>query len=101
MENTGKNRQAAMGFIFVTLLIDIMGCGMIIHVMPTLISQLKGISINDASKYGAWLLSAYALTAFICAPIVGNLSDRYGRRPVLLCSLLGFGIDYCFLALAP
>jgi DHA1 family tetracycline resistance protein-like MFS transporter len=101
MENTGKSRPAAMGFIFITLLIDIMGWGLIIPVMPDLIAQLKGITINEASRYGAWLLSAYALTAFVCAPIVGNLSDRYGRRPVLLCSLLGFGIDYCFLALAP
>ncbi|HWK06349.1 MAG TPA: TCR/Tet family MFS transporter [Puia sp.] len=96
-----ENRQAAIGFIFITLLIDIMGWGLIIPVMPDLISQLKGIPINEASRYGAWLLSAFALTAFICAPIVGNLSDKYGRRPVLLFSLLGFGIDYCFLALAP
>jgi len=96
-----NNRQAAMGFIFITLLIDIMGWGLIIPVMPKLISQLKGIPINVASRYGAWLLAAYALTAFVCAPIIGNLSDKYGRRPVLLSSLLGFGIDYCFLALAP
>jgi len=95
------NSQAAMGFIFITLLIDIMGWGLIIPVMPDLISQLKGISINEASRYGAWLLSVFALTAFICAPVVGNLSDQYGRRPILLISLLGFGIDYCFLALAP
>ncbi|HEY4064720.1 MAG TPA: TCR/Tet family MFS transporter [Puia sp.] len=96
-----QHRQAAIGFIFITLLIDIMGWGLIIPVMPDLIAQLKGTTINVASRYGAWLLSAYALTAFICAPIVGNLSDRFGRRPVLLFSLLGFGIDYCFLALAP
>src|SRR3954469_2467107 len=95
------NRQAAVGFIFITLLIDIMGWGLIIPVMPDLIAQLKHISVNEASAYGAWLLAAYAITQFICAPIVGNLSDRYGRRPVLLCSLLGFGIDYLFLALAP
>ncbi len=95
------NRQAAIGFIFITLLIDVMGWGLIIPVMPDLIAQLKGISINEASPYGGWLLSAYAVTQFICAPIVGNLSDKYGRRPVLLLSLLGFGIDYLFLALAP
>jgi MFS transporter, DHA1 family, tetracycline resistance protein len=95
------NRQAAIGFIFVTLLIDTMGWGLIIPVMPDLIKQLKGVSTNEASRYGAWLLVAYALTAFACSPIVGNLSDRFGRRPVLLTSLLGFGIDYCFLAFAP
>jgi MFS transporter, DHA1 family, tetracycline resistance protein len=95
------SRQAAIKFIFITLLIDVMGWGLIIPVMPELISQLKHISINEASPYGAWLLSVYAITQFVFAPVIGNLSDKYGRRPVLLCSLLGFGIDYLFLALAP
>jgi MFS transporter, DHA1 family, tetracycline resistance protein len=94
-------KKAAIGFIFITLLIDVMGWGLIIPVMPKLIAQLKHIEINDASSYGAWLLFAYAFTQFLCAPLIGNLSDRYGRRPILLCSLLGFGIDYIFLALAP
>src|SRR6185503_417336 len=96
-----QSKKAAIGFIFITLLIDVMGWGLIIPVMPKLISQLKNIPINDASAYGAFLLFAYATTQFICAPFVGNLSDRYGRRPVLLSSLLGFAIDYIFLALAP
>jgi MFS transporter, DHA1 family, tetracycline resistance protein len=96
-----KNKQAAIGFIFITLLIDIMGWGLIIPVMPKLISQLKGITVNEASSDGAWLIAAYAITQFLFAPIIGNLSDKYGRRPVLLASLLGFGIDYIVLALAP
>lgn len=96
-----KDRKAAVGFIFITLLIDVMGWGLIIPVMPDLIAQLKNISINEASPYGAWLLSVYAITQFLFAPVIGNLSDKYGRRPVLLSSLLGFGIDYLFLALAP
>ena len=96
-----QSKKAAIGFIFITLLIDVMGWGLIIPVMPKLIAQLKNIGINDASSYGAWLLFAYAFTQFICAPLIGNLSDRFGRRPILLCSLLGFGIDYIFLALAP
>lgn len=96
-----QNRQAAIGFIFITLLIDVMGLGLIIPVMPGLIAELKGISFNEASSYGAWLLSVYAAVQFLFAPMIGNLSDRYGRRPVLLLSLLGFGIDYLFLALAP
>jgi len=96
-----QSKKAAIGFIFITLLVDVMGWGLIIPVMPKLIAQLKNIEINDASSYGAWLLFAYAFTQFICAPLIGNLSDRFGRRPILLCSLLGFGIDYIFLALAP
>lgn len=96
-----KNRQAAIGFIFITLFLDVMGWGLIIPVMPQLVAQLKGIPVNEASRYGALLLFAYAGTQFICAPIVGNLSDRFGRRPVLLTSLLGFGIDYLFMAWAP
>ena len=95
------SKQAAIKFIFITLLIDVMGWGLIIPVMPELIVQLKHISVNEASPYGAWLLSVYAITQFLFAPVIGNLSDKYGRRPVLLGSLLGFGIDYLFLALAP
>jgi MFS transporter, DHA1 family, tetracycline resistance protein len=94
-------KKSAIGFIFITLLIDIMGWGLIIPVMADLIAQLKGIPVNQASTYGALLLSAFAVTQFLFAPIIGNLSDRYGRRPVLLFSLLGFGIDYIILALAP
>jgi DHA1 family tetracycline resistance protein-like MFS transporter len=95
------SRKAAVGFIFITLLIDVMGWGLIIPVMPSLIAQLKHIPVNEASPYGAWLISVYAITQFVFAPVIGNLSDKYGRRPVLLCSVFGFGIDYLFLALAP
>ncbi|ASZ12626.1 TCR/Tet family MFS transporter [Chitinophaga pendula] len=96
-----KSNKAAIGFIFVTLLIDIMGWGLIIPVMADLIAELKHIPVNEASTYGAILLSVFAITQFLFSPVIGNLSDRYGRRPVLLLSLLGFGIDYIILALAP
>lgn len=95
------SKKPAVGFIFITLLIDVMGWGLIIPVLPTLVSELKHIPINEASTYGALLLFAYAVTQFICSPIIGNLSDRFGRRPVLLSSLAGFAIDYIFMALAP
>lgn len=94
-------RKAALGFIFITLLIDVMGWGLIIPVMADLIAQLKGIPVNEASTYGALLLSVFAITQFLFSPVIGNLSDKFGRRPVLLSSLLGFGIDYIILALAP
>jgi MFS transporter, DHA1 family, tetracycline resistance protein len=96
-----NNRKAAIGFIFITLFIDVMGWGLIIPVMPKLLMELKHVESNEASSFGGWLIAAYALTQFVFAPLIGNLSDRYGRRPVLLLSLLGFGIDYLFLALAP
>lgn len=96
-----ETKKAALGFIFVTLLIDVTGLGIIIPVLPSLIKQLINGSLSTAAEYGGWLTLAYALTQFIFAPILGNLSDQYGRRPVLLFSLLGFGIDYLFLAFAP
>ena len=95
------SRKAALGFIFVTVLVDVIGFGIIIPVVPALIQQLTGGDISAASSYGGWLMFAYAIMQFIFAPVLGNLSDRYGRRPVLLFSLLGFGIDYIFVALAP
>jgi len=94
-------RKAAMGFIFVTLLIDVTGLGIIIPVFPRLIGQLTGGNISQVSQWGGWLTVIYAVMQFICAPIIGNLSDKYGRRPVLLTSLLGFSIDYLFMAFAP
>ncbi len=96
-----KQRNAAIGFIFITLLIDVIGFGIIIPVMPRLISHLKDVDVSTAAKYGSYLTVAYALTQFVFAPVLGSLSDKYGRRPVLLFSLFGFGIDYLFLALAP
>ncbi|HEX8356672.1 MAG TPA: MFS transporter, partial [Segetibacter sp.] len=93
--------KAAIGFIFITLLIDVTGFGLIIPVFPKLIEQLIHGDISEASKWGGWLTFAYAVMQFLFAPVLGNLSDKYGRRPVLLFSLVGFGIDYILLSLAP
>jgi len=94
-------RAAAIGFIFITVLVDVIGWGLIIPVTPRLIAEMKHIPVNEASKDGGWLLFVYALMQFVCAPILGNLSDKYGRRPVLLFALLGFAVDYVFMAMAP
>jgi MFS transporter, DHA1 family, tetracycline resistance protein len=96
-----QSKSAAIKFIFITILIDVIGFGIIIPVIPKLISNLKSIPVNEASKYGGYLLFSFAIAQFIFSPLLGNLSDKYGRRPVLLFSLLGFGIDYIILAFAP
>jgi DHA1 family tetracycline resistance protein-like MFS transporter len=95
------SRKAAIGFIFVTLLIDVIGFGIIIPVMPKLIMELKHVSKAEAALWGGYLLASFAVMQFIFSPVLGNLSDQYGRRPILLISLFGFGIDYLFLAFAP
>ncbi len=98
MARTGK---AALGFIFLTLLIDVTGLGIIIPVLPKLIEELIHGNISEAAQYGGWLTFAYAFMQFLFSPVIGNLSDKFGRRPVLLFSLFGFGIDYVFLSFAP
>ena len=96
-----SKKQAAIGFIFITMLIDIIGWGIIIPVIPSLIKELIHSDISEAAKYGGWLTFSYAITQFIFAPIVGNLSDKFGRRPILLVSLFAFSLDYMLLAFAP
>ena len=96
-----SKKQAAVGFIFITVLLDVIGWGIIIPVVPNLIKELINGDISEAAKYGGWLTFAYAITQFIFAPVVGNLSDKFGRRPVLLISLFGFSLDFLLLAYAP
>jgi len=96
-----SQKQAAIGFIFITMLIDITGWGIIIPVIPKLIAELIHGDISEAAKYGGWLTFAYAITQFICAPLIGNLSDKYGRRPIILISLFAFAMDYLLLAFSP
>ena len=96
-----EKKQAALGFIFVTLLIDVIGFGLVIPIFPQLITQLIHSNLSDASRYSGWLLFAYAIIQFIFSPVLGNLSDTYGRRPVLLFSLFGFGLDYILQGFAP
>ncbi|MCD6067720.1 MAG: TCR/Tet family transporter [Bacteroidetes bacterium] len=99
MSQTGSKK--AILFIFITLLIDCIGIGIIIPVMPTLIQNLGHANISEASTIGGWLNVSYAIMQFIMSPILGGLSDKFGRRPVLLISLFGLGIDFIFLFLAP
>jgi DHA1 family tetracycline resistance protein-like MFS transporter len=98
MNNLKKN---ALTFIFVTLLIDVIGLGIIIPVLPKLIGNLIHGDLSMASTYAGLLTFAYALMQFVFAPVIGAISDRYGRRPVLLCSLFAFGVDYLLMGFAP
>ncbi|HEX3385120.1 MAG TPA: TCR/Tet family MFS transporter [Mucilaginibacter sp.] len=94
-------KSAALSFIFVTIFVDVLGLGIIIPVLPKLLETLGHVGNSVASEYNGWLTFVYAFMQFVCSPVIGNLSDHFGRRPVLLASLIGFGIDYTFMAFAP
>ena len=88
-------------FLFVTVLLDTIGFGVIMPVLPALIVELTGEPLNRAAIYGGWLAFVYAILQFVCAPILGNLSDHFGRRPVLLFAVAALGVDYIIMGLAP
>lgn len=96
-----SNRRYSILFIVLVVIIDTSGFGIIFPVLPQLLSDLLDSDISTSAKYGGWLSFTYALMQFVFAPVLGNLSDEYGRRPVLLSSLFGFSIDCVFLAFSP
>jgi len=89
-----KTSKASLGFIFATILIDVIGIGIIIPVIPSLIENLNGEGLSEASKIGGWLIFSYAIMQFFFAPVLGVLSDKFGRKPILLIALFGLGVDY-------
>jgi DHA1 family tetracycline resistance protein-like MFS transporter len=91
----------AVAFVAITVLLDTVGFGLILPIMPTLLMELTGESVSRAAIYGGWLTFVYAVMQFLFAPIVGNLSDRFGRRPVLLAAIAALGVDYVILGFAP
>ncbi len=96
-----RHHRPALGFIFVTLVIDILGIGIIVPILPKLVEEFQRGSLTAASHTFGWLAALYSLMQFLFAPLLGSLSDRFGRRPVILLSLLGAGLDYFLLAYAP
>jgi MFS transporter, DHA1 family, tetracycline resistance protein len=100
MTRTAAGRKAVL-FIFVTILVDAIGFGVIMPVVPKLIMALTGEGVSRASLYGGWLWFTYAIMQFFCAPVLGNLSDKYGRRPVILYALFSLSIDYLIMGFAP
>jgi MFS transporter, DHA1 family, tetracycline resistance protein len=101
MSASAPKRQAAIVFIVITLILDIIGLGIIIPVLPELIKQLVGGNETNAAYYYGAIASAYALMQFFFSPVLGALSDRFGRRPIILIALFGLGVDYLFQAFAP
>ncbi|WP_367873677.1 TCR/Tet family MFS transporter [Luteolibacter sp. Populi] len=93
--------KPAIVFIFITLFLDIFGIGVIVPVLPKLVEQLQGGDVQKAAHAVGWLGALYALMQFIFSPVLGSLSDRFGRRPVILASLFGSGLDYLVLYWAP
>ncbi len=94
-------RKPALAFVFVTLVLDILGIGLIIPILPRLIEELCGGNVSAASRVFGSLAALYSLMQFVFAPVLGSLSDRFGRRAVILSSLFGSGLDYLVLAFAP
>lgn len=97
---SSRSRQANVWFIFVTILLDAIGIGLLIPVLPDVLRRFSSDS-EFVARYFAYFIASYALMQFIASPVLGSLSDRFGRKPILLISLLGAGLDYLFMAFAP
>src|ERR1700745_2048991 len=96
-----KNRQAAIPFIFITVMLDMLALGLIAPVLPKLILDFLYGDMNSAANWNGVFGTVFALVQFFFSPVLGVLSDRYGRRPVILLSNLGLGLDYIVMGLSP
>ncbi|MDB6167877.1 MAG: transporter [Verrucomicrobia bacterium] len=94
-------RKPAVGFIFVTLVLSVVGFGLLIPVLPSLVKEFKGGDVSAGSHAYGWIISTYALMQFVGSPIMGSLSDRYGRRRIILIATAGSAVDYVIMANAP
>ena len=92
--------KTKLTFIFLTILIDCIGIGITFPIAASIVTEVAHVSVNEATTYSGWMMTAYALMQFIFSPVLGGISDKFGRRPVLLLSLFGLGCDYIFLSLA-
>lgn len=100
MTEQNPAKRAPVFFIFVTVVLDAMGIGLIMPIMPSLIKEVDGVTLAEAALWGGILSATFAAMQFLFSPLLGNLSDRYGRRPVLLISLAIMAIDYVVMAIA-
>ena len=98
---SAEQKDNATRFVLITVCAYSMGFGIIMPVLPELIVELEGVSLSEATLIGGFIASAYAIFQFLLGPLVGNLGDRFGRRPVFLLSLAGFSIDFLLMGFAP
>jgi MFS transporter, DHA1 family, tetracycline resistance protein len=91
----------AVTFVLITVFLDMVGFGLIMPVLPALITEVGHMNLADAAFIGGWMFAVFSLAQFAFSPLMGNLSDRFGRRPLLLLAIFGLGVDYLFSALAP
>ena len=101
MLGPAKNSKNALTFVMITVMINSIGFGIMIPVLPDLIKELTGLENHDAVIHGGYLTLTFAMFQFVCMPIVGGLSDRFGRRPIMLVSLTALAADFFLMALAP
>src|SRR5258708_39843289 len=95
------NPRRALAFIFCTVTLDVLALGLMIPVLPKIVLGFMGGDTADAAKVFGLFAAVWGLMQFLCSPLLGAISDRYGRRPVILLSCLGLGLDYIFMAVAP
>lgn len=91
----------AVPIVLAAVVVDVIGFGIIMPVLPELITHLGDVDLEEATRVAGWLLAVFAIAQFVAGPIVGNLGDRFGRRPILVLSMLAFAIDYAITAAAP
>jgi MFS transporter, DHA1 family, tetracycline resistance protein len=98
---SGGRRQAALGFIFVTAIMDVLSLGVMIPVLPNLVKSFGGGDTAMAADWNILFATTWGVMQFFCSPVLGLMSDRFGRRPVILTSIFGLGVDFLFMAFAP
>src|SRR5579862_2717470 len=96
-----RSSNVAIPIVLAAALIDVIGFGVVLPVLPKLITELGGLDLAAATRMSGWMLAVFAATQFFAGPVIGALGDRYGRRPVLIAAMSAFALDYTVMALAP